>query len=169
MSKCWTPIPTPLEMPSWTPPTGCGALETARLTTVWATWPRESPQAPVASSAYKKAIAATQRRKGAKTQGFRVLSSLTRWVGASGPGFHSHFPALCVLASWRLCVECLSWVHAVSCQVCRGVWVRNAGSQCIKDPGTGCGSLQGYYCSRVVGPSRFGVSRCQTGKVWLTQ
>jgi hypothetical protein len=57
----------------------------------------------------KKAVAATQRRKGAKTQGFRFLGSFTRWESDSSPSFPSRLPALCVLASLRLCVNCLSW------------------------------------------------------------
>ena len=64
----------------------------------------------------EKGVAATQRREGAKTQRSQFQSSLTRWINDSSPCFHSHFPALCVLASWRLCVEGLSWVQAVSCR-----------------------------------------------------
>jgi hypothetical protein len=49
----------------------------------------------------KNAVAATQRRKGAKTQGVRFLASFTRWMSDSSPSFPPHLPALCVLASWR--------------------------------------------------------------------
>ena len=73
----------------------------------------------------KKGVAATQRRKGAKTQGLRFLDSFTRWVSDSSTSFPSYLPALCALAFWRppsavllrrtgLCVNWLSWVQAVS-------------------------------------------------------
>ena len=46
----------------------------------------------------------------------------------------------------------------------------NASLQCIRDSGKGgCRRLHRFHRSRVVGRSRFGVSRCQTGKIWLTQ
>ena len=54
----------------------------------------------------KNAVEPTQRRKGAETQGFRLLSTITRWVNPLNLSFPCHFPVLRVLASWRLCVNC---------------------------------------------------------------
>ena len=51
----------------------------------------------------KRVVAATQRRKGAKRQGFLALSSFICWVSGSTPSFPPHLPTLCVLASLRLC------------------------------------------------------------------
>lgn len=124
----------------------------------------------------KEAVAATPR-EGAKTQRFRLQGGFTRGVSDSSPSFPSHLPALCVLASWRprsavhppqycyggrvllrrtgLCVNCLSWVRAVRCRLCRGVWVWSAGSQCIKVSGNGgYRRFHAFRRSRVVGPSR---------------
>jgi hypothetical protein len=40
---------------------------------------------PMALFDLKKAVAATQWRKGAKTRGFRFLGSFTRWMSDSSP------------------------------------------------------------------------------------
>jgi hypothetical protein len=78
----------------------------------------------VAEFNLKEAVAATQRRKGAKSQGSGFRGSFIRWVSVSSPSFPSHLPALGGFASWRppsavllrrtgLCVNCLSWVQPV--------------------------------------------------------
>ena len=54
----------------------------------------------------KDAVEPTQRRKGAKTQGFHLLGTFTRQVSNFRPVFPSPFPCLlrlCLLASLRLC------------------------------------------------------------------
>jgi hypothetical protein len=53
----------------------------------------------------KTAVESTQRRKGAKTQGFRLLGTITCWVSNSNLSFPRHLPVLCVFASWRLGVN----------------------------------------------------------------
>ena len=54
----------------------------------------------------KRAVDRTQRRKGAETQRFRLLSTRTRWASHSNRFFHRYFPVPCAFASWRLCVNC---------------------------------------------------------------
>jgi hypothetical protein len=46
-----------------------------------------------------------------KTPGFRLLGAFTCRVSHLNLSFPLPLPALCVLASWRLCVNCRSWVH----------------------------------------------------------
>src|ERR1035441_10169582 len=48
----------------------------------------------------------TRSRQGAETQRFRLLSTITRRVNHLNLCFPCHLPVLCVLASWRLCVNC---------------------------------------------------------------
>ena len=55
----------------------------------------------------KRPVEPTQSRNGAETQRFRLLSIITRWVNHLNLSFPCHLPALCVLASWCLCVNCL--------------------------------------------------------------
>src|ERR1035437_4719838 len=79
----------------------------------------------------RKAVAATQRREGAKSQGFRFLGSFARqrdriMQREEKPGqipmiLSCHDSVFlvaamphCVLASLRLCVNCLCWVPAYS-------------------------------------------------------
>jgi len=47
-----------------------------------------------------------QRRKGAETQGVRLLGTITRWVSHVNLFFSRHLPVPCAFASWRLCVNC---------------------------------------------------------------
>src|ERR1035441_5770510 len=55
----------------------------------------------------KNAVESTQRRKGAKTQGFRFPGTFTRWVSKFEPVFPSQSPCPhCVFASLRFCVDC---------------------------------------------------------------
>ena len=50
----------------------------------------------------KNAVESTQRRKGAKTQGFRLSGTFTRWVSKLKPVFPSPCPLrLCLLAPLR--------------------------------------------------------------------
>jgi arylsulfatase A-like enzyme len=53
----------------------------------------------------KNTVEPTQRRKGAKSQGFRLLGTLARQVSNSSWSFPPYLPVSCVLASWRLCVN----------------------------------------------------------------
>ena len=48
----------------------------------------------------KNAGELTQRRKGVKTQGFRLMGTFTRWVSRFKYR-PPHFPALCLMASWH--------------------------------------------------------------------
>ena len=54
----------------------------------------------------RKAVEPTQRRKGAETQGFRLLGAITQWVSYVNLFFPGHLPVPCAFASWRLCVNC---------------------------------------------------------------
>ena len=53
----------------------------------------------------RSAVASTQRREGAETQGFRLLGTFTRRGTNSSPSFPPRLPAPCAFASWRLCVN----------------------------------------------------------------
>src|ERR1035441_1486437 len=70
----------------------------------------------------KRPVEPTQSRKGAETQRFRLLSTVTCWVNHLTLSFPCHLPVLCVLASWRppsavllrrtgLCVNCRFWAY----------------------------------------------------------
>ena len=54
----------------------------------------------------KNTVESTQRRKAAKTQGFRLVGSFTRWVSKFNHVFSPHLPSPDGFASWRLCVSC---------------------------------------------------------------
>ena len=54
----------------------------------------------------KEAVEPTQRRKGAETQGYRLLGAITHWVSYADVFFPGHLPVPCAFASWRLCVNC---------------------------------------------------------------
>src|ERR1035437_2909172 len=54
----------------------------------------------------KRPVEPTQSRKGGETQRFRLVSTITRWVNHLNLCFPCHLPVPCVLASWRLCVNC---------------------------------------------------------------
>src|ERR1017187_833118 len=65
----------------------------------------------------RRPVEPTQSHKGAETQTFRLLSTITRRVNHLNLSFPCHLPVLCVLASWRppsavllrrtgLCVNC---------------------------------------------------------------
>jgi len=64
----------------------------------------------------QKAVEPTQRRKGAETQGFRLLGAITHWVSHADLFFPRHLSVPCVFASWRLCVNCRFWVERVVVQ-----------------------------------------------------
>ena len=123
----------------------------------------------------QEAGAVTQRRKGAKTQGFQFLGSPTRWVSDSSPSFPSHFPARCVLASWRLCVNCLSWAQAVNCWGWHPV-ADSAGEFGLETPVRSVSRIRervaaGFSTASAAlgwqGRAAFPVSCCQTGNEWL--
>jgi hypothetical protein len=54
----------------------------------------------------KKAVEPTQRRKGAETQGFRLVGAITPWVSYVTLVFPGHLPVPCAFASGRLGVNC---------------------------------------------------------------
>ena len=54
----------------------------------------------------KKAVEPTQRRKGAETQGFRLVGAITHWVSYANLFFPGQFPVPCAFASGRLGVNC---------------------------------------------------------------
>ena len=54
----------------------------------------------------KNTVESTPRRKAAKTQGFRLLGSFTRWVSKFNHVFSPHLRSPGGFASWRLCVSC---------------------------------------------------------------
>jgi hypothetical protein len=53
----------------------------------------------------KKAVKPTQRRKGAETQGLRLMGTTTCWGSHLDLPFPRHLLVLRVFASWRLCVN----------------------------------------------------------------
>jgi hypothetical protein len=52
-----------------------------------------------------------QRRKGAATQGFRLLGTITRWVSPVNLFSPRHLPVPCAFASWRLCTAIVEVVR----------------------------------------------------------
>jgi|ERR1035437_5492021 hypothetical protein len=64
-----------------------------------------TPNAPRGSSSTRTFAACedigVKQCKDAKTQGFRLLGTFTRWVRNLSLSFPPHLPAPCVLASWR--------------------------------------------------------------------
>ena len=55
----------------------------------------------------KNAVEPTQRRKGAETQGFRlVVGAITHWVSYANLFFPGHLPVPGAFASGRLGVNC---------------------------------------------------------------
>ena len=65
----------------------------------------------------KRPVEPTQSRKGAETQRFRLVSTITRRVNHLNLSFPWYLPVLCVFASWRLCVNCRSWAYCPARQV----------------------------------------------------
>jgi hypothetical protein len=88
----------------------CSRFRTApRLATAPASWTR-SPNASRGSSSTRTFAACehigVKQCKDAKRHGFRLLGTFTRWVSHLNLFLPPHPPAPCVLASWRLCVNC---------------------------------------------------------------
>jgi hypothetical protein len=57
------------------------------------------------------AVESTQRRKGAETRQCRLAGPSTCWVMSYARCSPRHLPVPCGFASWRLCVNCGSWVQ----------------------------------------------------------
>src|ERR1017187_2773653 len=69
----------------------------------------------------RRPVEPTQSRKGAETQRFWLVSTITRRVNHLNLSFPWYLPVLCVLAAWRLCVNCRSEERRVG-KECRSRW-----------------------------------------------
>ena len=92
----------------------------------------------------KRPVEPTQSRKGAETQRFRLLSTITRWVNHLDLSFPCHLPVLCVLASRRLCTAVSSSVGPTVCGMKNISSLKSSPSCCRKSEVSNQGPQNGH-------------------------